>query len=234
MPNGRWAKGPGAIVARAILARLTQPGFRDDVRCRVQFEDANSDPYRVVQLMDEISRKKWAAIDEYQRGARSSGRGGWKQPSGDGFHSSPRGEAHSSGASERPIGEGCWSCGSTDHKKHKCPTREAKATEDGRGEAGGRGLSGSRAPSGSSRPAVSSGGIVRPGAGMQGPAGRTRWQQQQLQPPAFNTRSRNDTRQTGARAVQVALVPAEESASDTPACDPGTKAASAWALVLDT
>ena len=119
-------------------------------------------------------------------------------------------------------------------KKHKYPTREAKATKDGRGKAGGRGLSGSRAPSGSSRPAVSSGGIVRPGAGTQGPVGRTRWQQQQLQPPAFNTRSRNDTRQTGARAVQVAPVPAEESASYTPACDPGTKAASAWALVLGT
>ena len=128
VPNGRWAKGPGAIVARAILAGLTPPGFRDDMCRRVQFEDASSDPYRVVQLMEEMSRKKWAAIDEYQRGARSSGRGDWRQPSGDGCHSSPRGEAHSSGASERPIGEGCWSCGSADRKKNKCPTREAKAT----------------------------------------------------------------------------------------------------------
>ena len=135
--NGRWAKGPGDIVARAILAGLTPPGFRVDVRRRMQLEDASSNPYRVVQLMEEMSRKKWAAIDEYQRGTRTSGRGGWRQPSGDGCHSSPRGEAHSSGASKRPIGEGCWSCGSTDHKKNKCPTRQAKATEDGRGGAGG-------------------------------------------------------------------------------------------------
>ena len=127
VPNRRWANGPGAIVARrAILAGLTPPGFRDDVRRRVQFEDA-SDPYRVVQLMEEMSRKKWAAVNEYQRGARSSGRGGWRQPSGDGCHSSPRGEAHSSGASGWPSGEGCWRCGSADHKKDKCPTREAKA-----------------------------------------------------------------------------------------------------------
>ena len=35
VPNGRWAKGPGTIVARAILAGLTPPDFRDDVRCRV-------------------------------------------------------------------------------------------------------------------------------------------------------------------------------------------------------
>ena len=107
VPNGRWAKGPGAIVARVVLTGLTPPGFRDDVRRRVQFEDASSDRHRVVQLMEEMSWKKWSAIDEYQRGARSSGRGGWRQPSGDGCHSSSRGEAHSSGASERPIGEGC-------------------------------------------------------------------------------------------------------------------------------
>ena len=35
VPNGRWAKGPGAIVARAIITGLTPPGFRDDVRRRV-------------------------------------------------------------------------------------------------------------------------------------------------------------------------------------------------------
>ena len=70
VPNRRWAKGPGAIVARAILAGLTPPGFCDDVRRCVQFEDASSDPYRVVQLMEEMSPKKWAAIDEYQRGTR--------------------------------------------------------------------------------------------------------------------------------------------------------------------
>ena len=121
MSNGRWTKGPGAIVARAIIAGLTPPGFRDDVRRRVEFDDASNDPYRVVHLMEEMSQRKWAAIDEYQRGARSSGRGGWKQPSGDGRRSSPRGETHSLGASERPIGEGCRSCGSTDHKKSKYP-----------------------------------------------------------------------------------------------------------------
>ena len=65
VPSGRWAKGPGAIVTRVILAGLTSPGFRDDVRRRVQVEDASSDPYRVVQLMEEMSRKKLAAIDEY-------------------------------------------------------------------------------------------------------------------------------------------------------------------------
>ena len=124
--------------------------------------------------MGEMSLRKWAAIGEYQRGARSSGRGGWRHPSGNRCHSSPRGEAHSSGASERPIGEGCWSCSSTDHKKNKCPTREVKATEDGREEADGRGPSGGRAPSGTSRPATSSGGVVRPGTGTQEPAGRTR------------------------------------------------------------
>ena len=161
----RWAEGPGAIVACAILSGLTPPGFRVDVRRRVQFEDASSDSYRVVQLMASMSLKKWAAIDEYQCGARSSGRGGWKQPIGDGRRSSPRGEAHSSGASERPIGEGCWSCESTDHNKNKCPTREAKATEDGRGGTGGRGPSRGRAASGSSPPATSSGGVVCPGTG---------------------------------------------------------------------
>ena len=63
-------------MARAVIANLTPPVFGDDVRRRVQFKDASSDPYR-VQLMEEISQKKGAAIDEYQRGARSSGRGGW-------------------------------------------------------------------------------------------------------------------------------------------------------------
>ena len=33
----------------------------------MQFEDASSDSYRVVQLMEEMLREKWAAIDEYQR-----------------------------------------------------------------------------------------------------------------------------------------------------------------------
>ena len=65
-------------MARAILAGLTPLGFRDDVCRCVQFEDASSDPYRVVQLMEEMSQKMWATIDEYQRGARSSGRGGWR------------------------------------------------------------------------------------------------------------------------------------------------------------
>ena len=32
VPNGRCAKGLVAIVARVIIARLTPPGFRDDVR----------------------------------------------------------------------------------------------------------------------------------------------------------------------------------------------------------
>ena len=54
---------------------VTPQGFRDDVRRRVQFEDAGSDLYRVLQFIEEISRKKWVAIDEYQRGARSSERG---------------------------------------------------------------------------------------------------------------------------------------------------------------
>ena len=89
VPNGRWAKGPGAIVARTILAGLTPPGFCDNVCRRVQFEDAGSDPYRVVQLVEEMSQKKWAAINEYQRGARSSGRGGWRQPREDGRRLSP-------------------------------------------------------------------------------------------------------------------------------------------------
>ena len=70
---------------------------------------------------------------------------------------------------------------------------------------------------------MSSGGVVRPGTGTQGPAGRTRWQQQQLQPSSFSTRSRNDTWQTGARAVQVTPVPVEKSASDAPACASGTE-----------
>ena len=120
-----------------------------------------------VRKREAMSLKKWAATDKYQCGARSSGRGGWKQPSGDGRRSSPRGEAHSSGASERPIGEGCWSCGSTDHNKNKCPTREAKATEDGRCGAGGRGPPRGRAARGSSPPAKNSCGVVRPGTGTQ-------------------------------------------------------------------
>ena len=125
--NVRWVKGPGAIVARAIIAGLTPPGFRDDIRRRVQFQDASGDLYRLAQLMEGMS------IDGYQRGVRSSGRGGWKQPSGDGRRSSPQGKAHGSGASGRLIGEDCWSFGSTDHKKNKYPTRDAKATEIGRG-----------------------------------------------------------------------------------------------------
>ena len=54
-PNGRWAKGHDAIVASAILAGLTPPDFRDDVRRRAQ--DASSDTYRVVQLMDKCCGK---------------------------------------------------------------------------------------------------------------------------------------------------------------------------------
>ena len=44
-----------------------------------------------------------------------------------------------------------------------------------------------------------------------------------MQPPAFSTQTRNDTRQTRARAVQVAPVPADNSASDAPACASGTE-----------
>ena len=32
------------------------------------FEDAGSDPFKVVQLMEENPRKSWAAIDEYPDG----------------------------------------------------------------------------------------------------------------------------------------------------------------------
>ena len=49
VPNGRWAKGPGAIVVRVILAGLTPPCFRDDVHRRVHFKGASRDPYRLVQ-----------------------------------------------------------------------------------------------------------------------------------------------------------------------------------------
>ena len=52
VPNGRCAKGSGAIVARVISAGLTPPGFRVDVRRRVQFVDASSDPYRVECFND--------------------------------------------------------------------------------------------------------------------------------------------------------------------------------------
>ena len=75
--------------------RSDAPRFRDGVRRCVQFEDAGIDPYRVVQLMEEISRNKWAAIDEHQRVGHSSGKNCWKQLSRDGCHSSPREEEHS-------------------------------------------------------------------------------------------------------------------------------------------
>ena len=52
--DGRCAKGPGAIVLRSIFAGLTPPGLCDDVRRRAQFRDAGSNPYRVVQLMEEM------------------------------------------------------------------------------------------------------------------------------------------------------------------------------------
>ena len=174
-------------MARAIIGGLTPPGFRDDVHRRVKFEDARSDPYWVVQLMEKMSQKKWTAINEYQRGARFSRRGGWKQSSGDGRGSYPRGGAHGLGSSGRSIKQGCWSCGSIDHKKNNLPTREAKATKDGREGASGRWPSGSRVSSGSSRPAGSFGGVVHPGTA------RTHWKQRQLKPPAFSTRSRNNT-----------------------------------------
>ena len=164
-------------MARTVVAGLTPPGFRDDVSRRMQIGDESSDPYRIVQLMKEMLQTKWSAINGCQRGARFSGRGGWKESSRDRRHSSPRGEAHSSGASARPIEESCWSCGSTEHKKKKCFPRETKATQDGRGGAGDRGPSGGRTPSGSLQSNVNSGGVVRPGTGTQGPAGRTRWQQ---------------------------------------------------------
>ena len=48
------------------------------------FEDAGSDPYQVVQLMEENPRKSWAAIDEYPDGACSSGRGSWNNGVGTG------------------------------------------------------------------------------------------------------------------------------------------------------
>ena len=41
----------------------------------------------------------------------------------------------------------------------------------------------------------------------------------------FSTQSRNDTRQTGARVVQVVTVPEEKSALDAPACVPGNEEA---------
>ena len=78
------------------------------------------------------------------------------------------------GASGRPIGKGCWSCGSTDHNNNKCSMREAKAAANARVGAGGRGTSGGRAQSGSSRPVERSGWVMRPRTGTQGPAGRTR------------------------------------------------------------
>ena len=58
----------------------------------------------------------------------------------------------------------------------------------------------------------------RPAAGS---ANQTSGQQQQSQSTAFSTRSQNDTRKTGARAVQVASVPAWKSAPDVSACAPG-------------
>ena len=114
MPNGRWAKESGAIVARAVLAGLTPLNFRDHVRCRVQLEDPSSDPYRGLQLTEEMSQNTWATIDECQRGARSSRRGGYKYLSGD---SSPQVEATGLGVSGSSTGESCWSCVSPDHKK---------------------------------------------------------------------------------------------------------------------
>ena len=59
VPNGRWVKRPGAIVAR-VISRLTPPRFCDDVVHRVQLEDVGSDPYWVVQLMKEMLQKKRA------------------------------------------------------------------------------------------------------------------------------------------------------------------------------
>ena len=171
VPNGRWVKGPGAIVARVILAGMTPPGFCDDVRHRVHFEDAGSDPYRGVQLM-EMSQETWAAIDEHERGAQSSGKDGWKQPGGDGCRSSPRGKAHVLGG----LLEGVARAGAqTTIRKSNCPTREAKATEGGYQRVSGRGPSRDDAASGSSRPAARSGGVVRL---ITGTAGWTREQQQ--------------------------------------------------------
>ena len=66
---------------------------------------------------------------------------------------------------------------------------------------------------------------MHPGTRTKGPADRDRGQQQQSQLPAFSTRSRNDTRSTGTRVVQIAAVPARKSASDAPACAPVTEEA---------
>ena len=90
LPDRRWEKEPGAIVARAILPVLSPLSFSDGVRCRVQLEDPSSDSYRVAQLTEEMSPKTWAIIDECQHGARSSGRGGKKYLSGDGRRSFPQ------------------------------------------------------------------------------------------------------------------------------------------------
>ena len=47
--------------------------FCDDVRRRMEFEGAGSDPYRVLQLMTKMAWTKWASNDEHQSGARSLG-----------------------------------------------------------------------------------------------------------------------------------------------------------------
>ena len=77
--------------------------------------------------------------------------------------------------------------------------------------------------SGSSWPAAVSGGVVRSATGAPWSVRWTRGQQQDLEPLAFSTQSRNDTRKTRVCAVRVALVPAETSALDAPACTPGTE-----------
>ena len=48
-----------------------------NVRCHVRFEDAAYDPYQGVQLIKMNQRKSWVAIDDYQDGACSSGKGSW-------------------------------------------------------------------------------------------------------------------------------------------------------------
>ena len=55
--NGWWEKEPGAIVAKAILAILTPPGFRNYLRGYVQFEDVGCYPSWVVQPMEDVTER---------------------------------------------------------------------------------------------------------------------------------------------------------------------------------
>ena len=55
--DGSWLKGPGKIVARLWIVRLTPPRFQRAVRCRCELLAAEGGPIRVMEVTQQMVEK---------------------------------------------------------------------------------------------------------------------------------------------------------------------------------